>query len=191
MTRKGNTLTTPFEPLDEQVPPHQHPELWSFGQMGVAQSVPVWAANSSIDPTSIPKLIAVRLTIPPGIPITKIVIGALMDSTSPEGLWAATLYDGTTLLPIATAVRNQFSRASRHERPITPSIPASDTARQVWAMLAITTTTASLPVVNTLGSQRFSTSLCYSTTTYDRPPARFDDRQGWQEETRIPLVALT
>jgi hypothetical protein len=113
-----------------------------------------------------------------------------MDSTSPEGLWAATLYDATTLLPIAPAVRNQFTqRSSRHKRPINLTVPASDTARQVWVMLAITTTMASLPVVNTPGSQGFSISLCYS-TTYDRPPARFDDRQSWQEETRIPLVAL-
>ncbi|MEQ4717921.1 hypothetical protein [Nonomuraea sp. B19D2] len=177
--------------LTEPVPPHQHPEFWSIGQMGAAQSVPVWAVNSSIDPASIPKLFAVRLTIPPDTPITKIVIGALMDSTSPEGLWSATLYDGLSLLPIATAARNQFTaRASKHERPITPTIPASDIARHVWAMLAITTTTASLAVANTVGTQRFLDGLCYSTSTYDRPPARFDDRVGWQMEPRIPLVAL-
>ncbi|MEV6154911.1 hypothetical protein AB0L53_31680 [Nonomuraea sp. NPDC052129] len=185
------TTDQPFEQLAEAVPPHEHPELRPIGQMGVAQSVPVWAVNSSIDPSSIPKLIAVHLTIPPGTPLSKIVVGALMDSTSPEGLWSATVYDGVTTLPIATAVRNQFNaRSSRHERAITPTIPPSDTARQVWVMLAITTTMASLAVVNTLGSQRYMGGLCYSTNTYDRPPARFDDRQGWQDETRIPLVAL-
>ncbi|MET7334377.1 hypothetical protein [Nonomuraea sp. NPDC005650] len=187
----SDTDVTLLETAD--VPPHQHPEYVSYGQRGIAQTVPYYAANNPVPSSDLGALLAVRMHVPAGQEI--VALGIAIDIPSGgyiNGTWRAGLYsadDRDFLEPLAVsapspAVPGVWWKATFH-RPL----PAADTARPLWAVIEFGQVEGMTVLTNKPYRSELLGGFCYRSSDHAELPARIA-LGAWTPESRVPLIAL-
>ncbi|UBU12906.1 hypothetical protein [Nonomuraea gerenzanensis] len=162
------------------------------GHITPIQTVPLWALNASISAESLPKLWAVRLTVPAGAQIDSVSLHC-NKNTGAAGSLQAALYEhqGNNTLPFAWTNSLDFSSVSNDVATMWfhNSVTARDTDWPVWLVLKFTgVTSVTVPCTKAFASLRTGDS--YTHSTLDEFPITLFSTPGLAPDGRYPLVWL-
>ncbi|MFI6886750.1 hypothetical protein [Streptosporangium canum] len=170
--------------------PHLHPEYRPFGYIGNVQNVPGWAINGAVDYELLPNMFALKVTVPPFTRFESLSLA--INGTGGTGSMQAAVYDASTMLPIAASLKqaNFYKWSGFQYVSLNGYGDPSAVARDVWAVFTCDAQGGKLPMVMPhLPGIDFIGSKCFSTSELTELPVRLDFA-GWQQEGRIPLIAM-